>query len=186
MSKIQTEYWIAADGHLLTFENRVRICEYWHSETLEYWNALFPVSVGPRAEDKDSEPHFFGGEKSCQAAAQSPENHHHQAWPGHVSNLLRSYNNILVWYTLILIRKFLCGGQCCGSGLGSGIQCFLDPRIRDGTKYGSGINIPDRISESWVTIFCVKNSQILCCGSGIRCLFDSGSGIRDKHPWSAE
>ncbi len=189
MSKIQTKYWNAADGHLLTFKNIVRICEYWHSETLEYWNALFPVSVGPRAEDKDSEPHFFGGEKSCQATAQSPENHHHQTWPGHVANLFRSNRNILVWYTLILIRKFLCGGQFCGSGTGSGFQCFLDPRIRYDKKYGSWINIPDRISESFATIFWVKNTQNLCCWSGIDpvpfwpWIWDPK--IRDKHPWSA-
>ncbi len=150
LSKIHTEYWKASGGHLLTFKNIVRICEYWHSETLEFWNALFPVSVGPRAEDKDREPHFLGGEKSCEAAAQSLENHHHQAWPGHVSNLLRSNRNILVWYTLIN-RKFFVWRQHCGSG----IQSFLDPWIRDPEwkKYESGINVPDRISESLVTIF---------------------------------
>ncbi len=40
----------------------------------------------------------------------------------------------------------------------SGIQCFLDPVIRDVKKPGSGIwvNIADHISESLVTIFCAK------------------------------
>jgi hypothetical protein len=45
--------------------------------------------------------------------------------------------------------------------LGSGIQCFFDLRIRDpfqgseiekSPDLGSGINIPDHISESFVTI----------------------------------
>jgi hypothetical protein len=84
----------------------------------------------------------------------------------------------LVRYTLIN-KKNVSGGQYCGSGSGSEFQCFLEPRIRDGKKYGSGINITDRISVSLVTIFWVKNTEILCCGSGIRCLFDSGSGMRD-------
>ncbi len=50
----------------------------------------------------------------------------------------------------------------------------------------------DHISESFVTIYWVKNT--LCCGSGsgILCLFDprfeildGKIGIRDKHPVSA-
>jgi hypothetical protein len=46
--------------------------------------------------------------------------------------------------------------QCCGSG--SEIQCFFDPWIRDGKKFGSRINIPTHISESLVTIYGVKNT----------------------------
>ncbi len=39
------------------------------------------------------------------------------------------------------------------------------------------MNIPDHISESLETIFWVKNTEILGCGSGsgIRNLFDPGS-----------
>jgi hypothetical protein len=44
--------------------------------------------------------------------------------------------------------------QCCGSG--SGIQCFFDSGIRDGKKSGSGMNIPDNISESLETVFGLK------------------------------
>jgi hypothetical protein len=48
-----------------------------------------------------------------------------------------------------------------GSGFGSLIQCFFDPWIRDGKNpdLGSGINIPDHISES-LAIFWVKNIYI--------------------------
>jgi hypothetical protein len=42
---------------------------------------------------------------------------------------------------------------------------------------GSRINILDHISKSIVTKTCVKNIKILRCGFGIRCLFDSGSGM---------
>jgi hypothetical protein len=43
-----------------------------------------------------------------------------------------------------LIRPDLqhCENHCCG--FGSGIQCFLDPGIRNRKKSGSGINIPDK------------------------------------------
>jgi hypothetical protein len=69
--------------------------------------------------------------------------------------------------------------------------------IRIGKKSGSGINIPDNFSGSLETGFCVKNTSILWCGSGIWDLFDPGagiwdsgrkkfgSGIRYKHPGSA-
>jgi hypothetical protein len=63
------------------------------------------------------------------------------------------------------------------------IWCFFTPEsaIRDlGWKnpdLGSGIHIPDHISESSAKNCWVKNTYILCCGSGsgIRCLFDPGS-----------
>jgi hypothetical protein len=46
---------------------------------------------------------------------------------------------------------------------------------------GSRMKIPDNISESLETIFRVKNTLILGCGSGsrIRNLFDPGSEIRN-------
>jgi hypothetical protein len=56
------------------------------------------------------------------------------------------------------------------------------------------MNIPDHFSESSETVFRDKNTLIILCGSGIRNLFDPGSGIRvekfgsgirDKHPESA-
>ncbi len=52
------------------------------------------------------------------------------------------------------------------------------PWIRDG-KTGSRMNIPDKFSESLETVFRVKNTWILWCGSGseTRNLFDAGSGI---------
>jgi hypothetical protein len=42
------------------------------------------------------------------------------------------------------------------------------------------MNIPDHISESLETIFWVKNIKIIGCGSGsgIRNLFDPGSGMK--------
>jgi hypothetical protein len=68
--------------------------------------------------------------------------------------------------------------ECCGSG----IRCFLTPRsrIRDGRNpdLRSGINISDHISKSLVTIFGLKNTLVLFCGSGsgIQYLFDPGFG----------
>jgi hypothetical protein len=50
--------------------------------------------------------------------------------------------------------------QCCGSG--------------------SGMNIPDHISESLETIFWAKNTKIFWCGSRIRNLLYLRSGIRDR------
>jgi hypothetical protein len=46
---------------------------------------------------------------------------------------------------------------------------------------GSALNITDHISKSLVTYNGVKNAKILCygSGSGIRCLFDLGSGTWD-------
>jgi hypothetical protein len=43
--------------------------------------------------------------------------------------------------------------QCCRSE--SGIRCFFDPWIRDGKKFGSGINIPDHFSRE------LRNKQFL-------------------------
>jgi hypothetical protein len=40
---------------------------------------------------------------------------------------------------------------------------------------GSGMNIPDHISEGLATIFWVKNTYIFRCGSGME---NFGSGIR--------
>jgi hypothetical protein len=63
-----------------------------------------------------------------------------------------------------------------------------------GKKSRSGIQDghPNYISESLETIFWVQNTSILCCGAGIRNIFNPGSGIRDgkirigdKHPGSA-
>jgi hypothetical protein len=44
----------------------------------------------------------------------------------------------------------------------------------------SGINIPDHFSE-----FRVKNTKILCCGSGIFLILDGIIRIQDKHPGTA-
>ncbi len=64
---------------------------------------------------------------------------------------------------------------------GSGAFWPMDPGfgVDKKSRYGSGMNIPDHISESLITIFFVKNWLSLWCGSGIRNLFDPGSGIRD-------
>jgi hypothetical protein len=49
------------------------------------------------------------------------------------------------------------------------------------------MNILDHISKRMGTIFGLKIFKTLLCGfgSGIRNLFDPGSGIRDTHPSSA-
>jgi hypothetical protein len=73
---------------------------------------------------------------------------------------------------------------------GSGILCLFDPWIRDlgwvksrsDPGSGSGMNIPDHISESLESIFRVKTLKFFDVdadpdpGSGN--LFDPGSGIR--------
>jgi hypothetical protein len=53
--------------------------------------------------------------------------------------------------------------QCCGYGFG--IWCLFDPWSRDPERVknqdpdtGSGMNIPDHISESLETIFWVRNT----------------------------
>jgi hypothetical protein len=48
--------------------------------------------------------------------------------------------------------------QCCGSG--SGIDAFLTPGSGMGKKSrsGSGMNIPDHITECLETVFWVKNT----------------------------
>jgi hypothetical protein len=64
----------------------------------------------------------------------------------------------------------------------------LDPGSGKGkkTRSGSGMNIPDLISESLETFFWVKNTYILSGGSGsrIRKLFDRDPGwkIRIRDP----
>jgi hypothetical protein len=59
--------------------------------------------------------------------------------------------------------------------------------LRDGKIHigDPRIKITDHISQSLVSIFWVKITEILSSGSGIWCLFDLGSGIRVKHPGSA-
>ncbi len=63
---------------------------------------------------------------------------------------------------VFILGKFLCKvkvrlsvTQCCGSG--SGIGCLFDPGSGMGKKSrsGSGMNVPDHISESLETIFWV-------------------------------
>ncbi len=61
-------------------------------------------------------------------------------------------------------------------------------RIQDPgeNKSGSGINIPNHISDSnnfWVEI--LISLSIQCCGTGfgIRCLFDPGSGMEKSRFW---
>jgi hypothetical protein len=51
------------------------------------------------------------------------------------------------------------------------------------------MNIPDLIFENLVSVFWVKYTSVLLCGSGVLNLVNSGSvmekigtGIRDKHP----
>jgi hypothetical protein len=74
----------------------------------------------------------------------------------------------------------------------------LDPGwVKNQDPYpGSGMNIPDHISESLKQFFGLKILKFFDAdpdlGSGIRNLFDTGSGIqdgkiriRDKHPGSA-
>ncbi len=59
------------------------------------------------------------------------------------------------------------------------------------SRSGSGMKIPDHISESFVTTFWVKNTKILWCesGSGIRIflpwIWDIKILIQNKHPRSA-
>jgi hypothetical protein len=50
---------------------------------------------------------------------------------------------------------------------------LFDPWIRGEKKSGSGMNIPDHISESLEIIFWVKNSLLI----RIRYLFDPGAGM---------
>jgi hypothetical protein len=47
---------------------------------------------------------------------------------------------------------------------------------------GSRIKLLDHISKSLKQFFGVKNTLILCCGSGsgIWCIYDPGSGIQDR------
>jgi hypothetical protein len=45
------------------------------------------------------------------------------------------------------------------------------------SRSGSGINILDHNSESLETIFCVKNTLILCCGSGTFLTLNPESGM---------
>ena len=69
--------------------------------------------------------------------------------------------------------------RCCRSG----IRCLLTPGSGMGTKSksGSGMNIPEYISESLETLFGVK---ILWSGSGIRNLLDLDPGSGIKKFWS--
>jgi hypothetical protein len=99
----------------------------------------------------------------------------------------------------------MCGADFCLEGSvadpdpGSGIRCLFDPWIGDlgwvknqnpDPGSGSRMNIPDHMSESLESIFGLKYCTVLrfLCGcgsgSGIRNLFDPGSGIREKHPRS--
>ncbi len=95
------------------------------------------------------------------------------------SSLLLTYTAQRLVYLQVYFKFKKTLLKCCGFG----IRCFSDPWIRDGKKSGSGsgMNIPDHISEILETVFWVKNTQILWCGSGsgIRNLFDPGSGIPD-------
>ncbi len=88
---------------------------------------------------------------------------------------------------------------------GPGILCLFDPWIWDPgsgmgkkSRSGSGMNIPDHISESLETIFWLKILKFCDADPdpGFRSLWswirdprwknsDPGSGIRDKHPGSA-
>ncbi len=78
-----------------------------------------------------------------------------------------------------------------GSGIRDG-QKNQNPDPGQTSGSGSGMNIPDYISESLETIFWVKNIGTSLMRMRIRNLFDPGSGIRDgkigirdKHPGSA-
>ncbi len=68
---------------------------------------------------------------------------------------------------------------CCWCG--SRFRCLFNPYpvypgsgMSKKSRSGFGMNIPDHISES----FWVNSTNILWCGSGIRNLFDPGSGTR--------
>jgi len=72
--------------------------------------------------------------------------------------------------------------------------CLLDPEwVKNEDQdpgLGSEMNVLDHFSESLETIFWLKNTSILKCGSGIFLTLDPGSGmekiqIRDKNPGSA-
>ncbi len=80
--------------------------------------------------------------------------------------------------------------QCCGSGILFLFGLLLrDPGWVIKSRSGSGVNNPDHISESLETIFLVKNTQTLWCGSGIWNIFDPGSGmekIRIRDPQLAD
>ncbi len=76
-------------------------------------------------------------------------------------------------------RLFFAACLCCGSV----IRCFLTPgsgmekiQIWDP---GSGINIPDHISESVISIIWVKILKFFVGDPGSVVPFDPGSGIRD-------
>jgi hypothetical protein len=72
-------------------------------------------------------------------------------------------------------------GQCCGSG----IRCLFTPGSGMGkkSKSGSGMNIPDHISECLETVFWPKILKFFDAdpdpGSGSGIFFDPASGIRD-------
>jgi hypothetical protein len=57
--------------------------------------------------------------------------------------------------------------QRCGSG--TGIRCFFDPKIRDGEKSGSGMNIPDNFPRAEKQFLGLKMLIFFdaCPGSGI-------------------
>jgi len=84
------------------------------------------------------------------------------------------------------------------SDAGSGIRCLFDPWIwekKKKSRSGSGMKIPDHISESLETILCVKILKFFDADAdpdpGIFLTLDPGSRIkkfgseiRDKHPGS--
>jgi hypothetical protein len=86
-------------------------------------------------------------------------------------------------YRLISNKNLLITGSV--SDPGSGIFLVFDPWIRDGKirilDPGSGTINSDHISRSLATLFSVKNTEILCCGSdpgsGAFFILDPGSGI---------
>jgi hypothetical protein len=80
---------------------------------------------------------------------------------------------------------------CPSSVADPGIRCLFDPWIRDpgwvkdqdpDPGSGYGMNIPDHISESLETIFCVKILKFYSSDAdpGIFLTLDPGSWIRDS------
>jgi hypothetical protein len=71
-----------------------------------------------------------------------------------------------------------CCRQCCGSDPGSSAVLTPGSGFQDGKNPdpGSGINIPDHIFESLVTMFWLKILNFFVTDPEIRWLFDPGSG----------
>jgi hypothetical protein len=88
------------------------------------------------------------------------------AWNSPANILEFKHVPLFIWLPVLISVNYK---QCCGSGCRN--RCFFERWIRDGEK------IRIRIPENKETIFWVKTTLILWCGSGsgIQDLVDCGS-----------